>query len=273
MDNASPDGSGAKLRECVPEGEFLQLRKNTGYAGGNNIGMKLAVAADADYVFILNPDIRLEEKTISECVKASLRNPNFGAFNPIQVREGGDKIDEKFFRSVMQPIGLQDTVLKEGTLQGVFEVKELLGAAFFLATKSIRRVGGFDPLYFAYGEETDLCRRLRYHGIRLGLVGNARVEHLRTKESAGVMDRVLFLRLKGMYLNELKDPRRSFRRSVRLVFRQFLDDIRGRRYDQYPFSNYPITHWHAIRAFFWVLMRLPAIRQHRRLEVVGRAHV
>lgn len=272
IDNASPDDSGRQLASKIPPTEFLQLPKNTGYAGGNNTGIRIAMQANAKYIFILNPDVRVAPDTISMCVETAEADPSIGALNPVQVVNDGYTIDHKFRNAVLLPTGRKATVFKAEDYRNPVEVRELLGAALFISAETIKRVGGFDPLYFAYGEETDLCRRIRYHGLRLVVVGEPPIQHLRTKEATAVSDRVLFLRLKGMYLGILKEPRRSFLRSLRLVTGQFLSELTGGRRNEYPFNQYQVTRLHCIRAFGWVLVHLMSIRAHRRLELQGRAH-
>lgn len=273
IDNASPDGSGYELGRHIPVSEFLQLPRNTGYAGGNNVGINRALEAGAEYVFILNPDVRVDTHTISACVSVAQSAIDIGGVNPIQLEQEGTTIDGKFFRTVLRQFGHDNRTYCETEWPDSLQTTELLGAALLLTRRALSEVGGFDPLYFAYGEETDLCRRLRYHHFRLTVAGNALVRHLRTKESTGVCDTVLFLRLKGIYLGQLKDPWRSFRLSIRVLIMQFWQDILGKRSNKYPFNQYPITRLHCIRAFFWVLFRLPIIRRHRRREQEGCAHV
>jgi GT2 family glycosyltransferase len=273
IDNASPDESGQQLKELLTSNEFLQLSTNTGYAGGNNIGIQIALEAGAKYIFILNPDVRITPNTISICISAAEADPSIGAVNPVQLCGDGCTIDQKFLNTVLRPVGLEAPVYQQEECLAVVEVRELLGAALFISVRAIEQVGGFDPLYFAYGEETDLCRRLRYHGFRLIVTRSAPVLHLRTKESKGVSQHILFLRLKGLYLGLLKDPWRSFRRSLRLVVIQFVEELLGKRRNQYPFKQYPVTRLHSVLAFTWILLNLIRIRRHRRLEQQGRAHV
>jgi hypothetical protein len=273
IDNASPDGSGRRLAEALPREEFVQLPRNTGYAGGNNTGIEIALRAGADHVLILNPDVRVEPGTIAECVSLANAADDVGAINPVQVGPDGHSIDSKFFRTVLRPSGCLSSNYATAALPRVIEAKELLGAALFLPRRALERVGGFDPLYFAYGEETDLCRRLRHHGLRMLVAGHAAVRHLRTKETGGVSDFVLFLRLKGLYLGLLKDPGRSLGSAVKALSRRAMRDVAGLSRGEYPFNQYPVTRWHAVRAMGWVLKHLPAIRRHRVLEEAGRAHV
>ena len=265
--------SGQRLKELLTSNEFLQLPTNTGYAGGNNIGMQIALEAGAKYIFILNPDVRIASDTIAICVSAAEADSSIGAVNPVQLCDDGCTVDQKFLNSVLRPAGLEASIYRKDESPTIVEVRELLGAALFISVRAIEKVGGFDPLYFAYGEETDLCRRLQYHGFRLIVTRSASVLHLRTKEAKGVSQRILFLRLKGIYLGVLKDPWRSFRRSLRLVVIQFLEELQGKRRNQYPFKQYPVTRLHSVLAFTWILFNLIRIHRHRRLELQGRAHV
>jgi GT2 family glycosyltransferase len=273
VDNDSRDGSGEYLKNLIPPQCFRQFSENLGYAGGNNAAIKVAIDEGASYVFILNPDVRLDKGVVSECVRIFEADPTIGAINPVQLQEDGVTIDRKFSNAVLRSCGYGDVRFSQESLPPVIDAGDLLGAALIIPVRVIKQVGGFDPLYFAYGEETDLCRRLRFHGYRLVVAGGCAVRHTRSKERAGVPDRILFLRLKGEYLGMLKEPRRGFVRSLRLLTIRFWGEVSRRDRDHYPFNQYAVTSWHALRAFSWVLARLPKIWIHRRLEIRGRAHV
>ena len=88
---------------------------------------------------------------------------------------------------------------------------KLFGAALLLSRSAIEDVGCFDPLYFAYAEEEDLCRRLRYHGYELGMVPAARVVHKRDygtrDEPEGMPELRRYLRRRNWMVLKLKHPR------------------------------------------------------------------
>ena len=273
IDNASPDGSGRELARRLPASEFLQLDTNTGYAGGNNAGFELALRAGADHVFVLNPDVRVDPATISACVEVAESADDVGAVNPVQLEHDGRTIDGKFWRTVLRPTGQPGPAYGDRPLPDAVEARELLGAALFMSRRALEKVGGFDPLFFAYGEETDLCRRIQHHGLRLLVSGKAPIRHLRTKESTGVSDFVLFLRLKGLYLGILKDPRQPLRRGARELTRRILRDLAGFSQGVYPFNQYAVTRRHTLRAVAWVIRHFGQIRRHRQLALEGRAHV
>lgn len=273
MDNASPDGSGDRLRTLLPQEEFHQFETNTGYAGGNNFGFRRALESDAEFVFVLNPDTRLANNAISECVLVATADSKIGAINPVQLQGDNRSIDPKFLNAVIAS-SHRATRLYDGSLfSEAINVNTLLGAALFLRASTIRQVGGFDPLYFAYGEEIDLCRRIRFHNYTLAVAGCATVKHLRTKETTGVSDFILFLRLKGFYLGILKDPWRSFRRSLSILCRTVLLDLRMQRLDEYPFNKYSVKLKHVLQATLWIAVRVSTIRKSRLTEISGCAHI
>src|SRR3989344_2147100 len=67
VDNNSEDG----IEQELPKQQnlfFIQNGKNTGFSGGNNVGIKRALSDSADYVLILNPDTLVEKDTIAQFV-------------------------------------------------------------------------------------------------------------------------------------------------------------------------------------------------------------
>src|SRR5690242_15865635 len=58
VDNASPDGSADYVEAEFPAVEVIRNPRNYGFARANNVGMSQALAAGADYVFLVNPDTR-----------------------------------------------------------------------------------------------------------------------------------------------------------------------------------------------------------------------
>lgn len=263
IDNASPDDSASLLRSSIDERNLLFLRKNTGYAGGNNLGIERAIKSGAEFVFILNPDVRLPSDAIEVCVRELENCANGAAINPVQISSDGVSFDPKFSLGIFGDSmrSLSDTT----ELGGTWRAKTLYGAAIMIRRGAIIKAGGFDPLFFAYGEEEDLARRMLCHGFDLLVTTKTTVTHLRTNE-ASVSDFVLFLRLKGAYLTTLKNHRIAYATAVRRFFRDFFLDIFNRRAEAYPFKQFPIRRLHVFRAAIWILPRLGTIWRHRKAD-------
>ena len=84
VDNASADGSEAAIVPRLREGEaWLETGGNLGYAGGNNAGIREALAWGADYVLILNPDCRVERDFLTPMVIALEAVPKAGMACPL----------------------------------------------------------------------------------------------------------------------------------------------------------------------------------------------
>jgi GT2 family glycosyltransferase len=86
-----PDGSAAAwLRERVPDAHVLVPGGNTGYAGGNALGMQQALAAGVDYVVIVTQDTDLAPDVLRALVDAAERHPTAGAVQPKLMRRAPD---------------------------------------------------------------------------------------------------------------------------------------------------------------------------------------
>ena len=71
VDNGSTDGTPQAIQQRYPERQSLCHDHNLGYAEGNNTGLRLALAAGADYVLLLNDDTLVEPESLSTLVAAA----------------------------------------------------------------------------------------------------------------------------------------------------------------------------------------------------------
>ena len=209
LDNASPDGSGPRLREALPHVRFIQNADNLGYAEGNNVGIRAAAESGAQYFFILNPDVRVGKGTLRRLVVELQSSPVRAGAMPLQVQEGDPgEMDPVVERGILGRLGIPRGALEEVEW---LPLPKLFGAALLLSREAIEDVGCFDPIYFAYAEEEDLCRRLLYHGYELGMVPAARVVHKRDyasrDEPDGMAQLRRYLRRRNWMVLKLKHPR------------------------------------------------------------------
>lgn len=272
IDNASPDGSGKSLKRQLTANEFLQTARNVGYAGGNNLGIKRAISAGADFVLILNPDVRIPPDAVSKYIDIMVGNSRIGALNSIQLQDDGVTIDRNFSSAVLGPYGYREKTVEGNLLPELFDTNVLFGAALMLSKKALMKAGGFDPLYFAYGEELDLCRRLQMHGFRLTVTRQAPVRHLRTIYKAPLSTRIIYLRLRGHYLGLIKNHRVPMVLSIFTLFRELIVALAGSPPCQYPFDLYKIRRITIARALLWFLANTPLACIHRHREKTSAPH-
>ncbi len=82
VDNASGDGEAAAIKAFAPEATVIENAVNGGWAGGNNIGIRAAMAQGADAVFLLNNDTVVAPHLFSR-LKESLNGHGFDIVGPI----------------------------------------------------------------------------------------------------------------------------------------------------------------------------------------------
>jgi len=166
VDNNSEDDTVDFVRKDFPDVELIQNVKNRGYAGGNNDGIRYALARGAEYVAIINPDIKTDPRWIKQAVKAAQTSPRIGI---VGFKVFGEQKDEK-------DKDLQFEIAKAKWEQLIIEPIPsqvvLSGNALFCYVSMFERLGFFDEIYFCYGEESDLedrARRAGYEIIRINV--------------------------------------------------------------------------------------------------------
>lgn len=190
VDNNSSDTSLAFIKKEYPNVIIIANNENHGFAKANNIGIARAIELKSEAVFLLNPDTAVDPHCLELLVKSS---------------------DEQ---SILQPIILLDPIArttKVNTTGGVLSIlgfsycsdykaaatdftEEMQrpvasGAAMFIPTPIIKRLGGFDEQFFMYHEDIDLSWRARLLGYDIRLIPAAKVWH---KYSFGRNDQKLY---------------------------------------------------------------------------------
>ena len=179
VDNGSTDGSAAAVAG-FPAVEWLPLGENTGFSPANNAGFRRALAAGARFVATVNTDVRVDPEWLSRLVAAAEAHPEAGILTglllfgdePERVNSTGLVLD-RLWRAYDRDFGvpLAELATPDGPVTGVSG-----GAALYRA-ESLRRIGLYDPAYFAYYEDVDLSLRAARHGIRSWYVSGARALH------------------------------------------------------------------------------------------------
>ena len=82
VDNGSSDDSVAAIRAQRPELHIIETGQNLGFAEGNNVGIKYAMAHHADYIFILNNDTTVDPLLLQHLVSSAQRHPDAGIIGP-----------------------------------------------------------------------------------------------------------------------------------------------------------------------------------------------
>lgn len=187
VDNASSDGSEAMLREHLPHVDIVQSGSNLGYAGGNNIGIRYALAQGAEYVWLLNNDTRVDAAALEEMVQVTKVDPTVGMVGPkilLYSRPGhlnciGSTINLTTGQPSLIALGEED----DGRFDDVREMDTLSGCSLLVRRDVMDAVGLMDERFFLFYEETDWILRAKRAGFKMMYVPKARIWH---KVSASV---------------------------------------------------------------------------------------
>lgn len=171
IDNDSNHTSKTTLKKSIPPSDLILNKKNIGYAGGNNIGIRKAISASADYVWILNPDIRVETKTLNILVEHITEDKKIAAVGPRICMRDNKEIIFSDGGVVDTDNGIQTYHLK--FKQNIKEIKEsnktnkvdyIDGSCLFIDINCLKEIGFLNEKFFLYFEETEWCLRARNLG-------------------------------------------------------------------------------------------------------------
>ncbi len=175
VDNGSTDGTVELVPDKFPDVIWLPQETNLGFGQGNNVALRYALEHDADYVLLLNQDAYLQPTAIEEMLKVA---DGKNLVTPVHLCGDGTRIDSMFRESLKRADNqLLDDLLVDGQLKSSYNIGEVCAACWFMPADLINTVGGFNPIFFQYGEDNNYYTRLVYHKRNIILASAARVWH------------------------------------------------------------------------------------------------
>ncbi len=177
IDNGSRDDELCDIVARYPEIETMALPENLGWAGGNNVGLQLALERGFEHACLLNNDTVLDPTAIAEMLAAATRFPEPCLLHPTIAYFD----DPTQWQLNPQPLSTSDLG------PDMVEMDLAYGACLMLPASIVRRVGLLDERFFLQLEETDYFRRAQALGIHSFCARRARILH---KESASFGGRI-----------------------------------------------------------------------------------
>jgi len=183
VDNGSTDSSIKFLQNFADKSsvrvKLIKNPKNLGFAEGNNLGIG---NSSGKYIAFLNNDTIVDPNWLQSIVTFLEKDKQTGAVQSLLLAEDGFKVDS--LGGVIDIFGTaEDRVVSMGNLRTPHsEIEEIFSAcaASMVVRKSVlEEVGNFDPKFFAYYEDVDLCWRIRLRGYAIVLDLNSVVYHIR----------------------------------------------------------------------------------------------
>lgn len=185
LDNDSDDGTVEMVNHkylsqpsIAEKTQFIENGANLGFPKANNIGMR---KAKGDYILLLNPDTKVDSDNLQEMMDFMENHSEVGVATCKLLRPNGE-LDPASRRSEPNPkvafyrlSGLQYLFPRKfgtyndlgGDLSKSAEIEAISGAYMFMSRKCYEITGGFDETFYMYGEDLDLCRKVREAGLKV----------------------------------------------------------------------------------------------------------
>lgn len=182
VDNASTDGSIDEAKTKFPDFKYTVNSENLGFSKANNMALK---KVNSEFILLLNADTKIEKGVLGGVVNFLENNPDVGAVTPKIVLPNG-KIDMTAHRGFPTPWAsfkyyfLKDDSLYHLTDQDISKTHEVdaITGAFFMTRKSVlESVGYLDESFFMYGEDIELCFRIKKAGYKIMYLPEYEVLH------------------------------------------------------------------------------------------------
>lgn len=155
--------------------------QNQGFAGGNNRAIELALAAGADYIWLLNNDATVEENCLSRLVETAEQDAQIGLLSPVIYEAGRPgKIQHCGTRYNLTAATIDEAQSIDTANSWQTEnpyTMALWGTALLIPRRTIEKIGVLDERLFAYSEDTDYSIRSAKANLKNITVFDAGIQH------------------------------------------------------------------------------------------------
>jgi N-acetylglucosaminyl-diphospho-decaprenol L-rhamnosyltransferase len=182
VDNASDDGTADFVSQHYPSVTLIRNAGNVGFGRGCNQGIELA---STPFILLLNPDAVIDARSLAILLDFLDRNPRVGICGPAVIDESGALQPAgglpKPWKIIIRPLSSKLASREQRFVvpgEAASETDTICGSIMLLRKEMIDMIGAFDPRFFLYFEETDLCCRAREAGWEIWTVGEAVGRHV-----------------------------------------------------------------------------------------------
>ena len=205
VDNGSRDGSVDAIRREFPSVEVLPQGQNLRFAGGNNAGIRHALASGADRLLLLNNDTTVAPDLLVHLSRALDGTPRGGIAapkilyysSPSLIWYAGGLLS--FWTGTMRHRGIREPDGERFNRPG--ETAYASGCCFLASRAVFETIGFLDESYFMYTEDADLCLRARRAGFPVLFEPRARVWH---KVSVSAGGHLSAFKLRNKFVSNLR---------------------------------------------------------------------
>ena len=204
VDNNSSDGSVDAIRREFPQFKLIASKENYGFARGNNVAAEFARGRR---LLLLNPDTLILDNAIDRLLAFANANPSFQIWGGRTLSGDGSLDPTSCWRRItiwnlfcyasgLSHMAPNNPILNSeaygGWKRDTIRHVNIVTGCFLLINKTLwDRLKGFDPAFFMYGDEADLCHRARQFGARPAISPNATIVHYGGASDTDLLERRL----------------------------------------------------------------------------------
>jgi GT2 family glycosyltransferase len=190
VDNNSADNSASAIQDQFPAVRLTALTENIGFARANNLAAR---NARGRRILLLNPDTIILDRAIDRLMAFADETPSFQVWGGRTIFGDGSLNRSSCWRKItlwnltcfafcLTYFGRRSAILNSEAYGGwerdtTRHVDIVTGCFLLIDRKLWERLKGFDPVFFMYGEEADLCQRARLVGARPAITPSATIVH------------------------------------------------------------------------------------------------
>lgn len=165
VDNNSETISRDLITKMFPIVIWVQKETNDGFGRANNIGV---AKSTGQYILLLNSDIVVEKQTIEKSLEKIQSDKTIGALGCKLINEDGT-LQKSVYQNVLSCKWLlvQNIIISYFIKFRAAQIDALMGSFLLIPRSVYDATGGFDPDFFMYSEEVDLCIRIKNTGLLL----------------------------------------------------------------------------------------------------------
>lgn len=180
IDNHSDDDSIGILRNRlghIPQVRVIEANRNAGFGGGYGYGLRQITG---EYVLINNPAKILQPDAVELMVKRIEKDTTIGIIAPKLIHEDGsvrssarafprimDVIAKRSFPGSEKSKNVRRYLQSDASTEQERETDWVIGGCMLVRREVLEKTGGFDPRFFLFFEDIDLCRRVHQAGYKI----------------------------------------------------------------------------------------------------------
>lgn len=206
VDNYSNDNSYSIIVENSEKTKWIQSNDNVGFGRANNLGVS---HSKGKFILLVNSDVVLNKISIEYYLDRLKKDSSIGVIGCKLLYE-----DQTFQNSTYYDVGEYISILKNNILFEYFfpykkkDLDAIMGAFMLMKRSIFDESGGFDPDFFMYAEELELCKRIKSRGYKIVYDDKFSVIHKIGGSSEGnswsgrqnwLSNALLFLKTKGYF--------------------------------------------------------------------------